>query len=109
MNNIPIPVRKLCLTIQFDLSECENALQLPSRDHDDALKQAAKVSGLFAPEAVMARSVTVPGDLTIAAAQDVEFDALAASGEEHARRPVSSRRTCVIKKTNYVGRPRVEG
>ena len=81
MNNIPIPVRKLCLTLQFDLSECDAAAQLPSRDHDDALKQAAKASGLFSPDAVVGKSLTVPGDLTIAAAQDVEFDALAASGE----------------------------
>jgi hypothetical protein len=82
MNSVPLPVRKLCLTLAFDLSSVDNASSLPSKDHDDAVQKAAKTSGLFAPESVVGRSITAaPGDLTIEAAQDVEFDALAASGE----------------------------
>lgn len=83
MNNVPIPVRKLCLTLQFDLSECDGkGASLPSKDHNLAIQTAAKDSGLFAPGAVVAKAVTIPGDVTIAAAQDVEFDEESASGEK---------------------------
>ena len=81
MNTVPIPVRKLCLTLQFDLSDCEDHASLPSKDHNLALRSAAKASGLYSPDGVYAKAVTVPGDLTIATAQDVEFDELAVSGE----------------------------
>lgn len=81
MNTVPIPEHKLCLMLAFDLSECVDAAQLSSRDHDDAMKQAAKASGLFAPEAVYGKALTVSGDVTIEVAQDVPFDALATSCE----------------------------
>ena len=93
MNNVPIPVRKLCLTLQFDLSECDGkGASLPSKDHNLAIQTAAKDSGLFAPEAVVAKAVTVPGDVTIAAAQDVEFDVESASGEYDTRDPAAALR-----------------
>lgn len=82
MNTVPIPVRKLCLTIQFDLSECDDYATLPSKDHHQALTQAAKSSGLYNPDVVYGKAVTVPGDLTVAVAQDVQFDELAVSGEK---------------------------
>lgn len=82
MNTVPIPVHKLCLTLQFDLSDCEGrAAGFPSKDHNLALRTAAEASGLYSPDGVYGKAVTVPGDLTIAKAQDVEFDELAVSGE----------------------------
>jgi hypothetical protein len=80
MDRIPLPLHKLCLILNLDLSEVSDAATQPARDHSLAAKRAAELTSLCSQEDIFARSVSIPGDISFASVQAVAFDPVTQNG-----------------------------